>query len=452
MNENLQSWFKNINFLDKKICKLSRPIKYGRLISSIGLLLEVSGLCLSIGDICIIEVFNNKKKFLIEGEVVGFKNNNIFIMLFEHFKGISPGLKVFPKINKHGFYENKKLPVGKDLLGRVIDSFGNPLDGFEDINCKDFLSTMYEKINPLRKNPVNKILDTGIKAINSLLTIGMGQRIGLFASSGVGKSVLLSMISKNSKADIFIISLIGERSREVLEFIENIKMSKNFNKSVIIVSPADSSPLLKVQGTLYSISIAEYFRKKGNHVLFILDSLTRYVMAEREISIAMGEIPIVRGYPTSIFSKLPLFIERSGNGEYENCSITGLYTVLVENNESLDPISDLAKSVLDGHIMLSKNYADSGHYPAIDIETSISRIMFNLVDNEHYNKAIYLKKLISVYRQNRDLINLGAYVKGHDKILDDAIILWPKIESFLQQDRNDVYNFSDSYKYLSKLI
>ncbi|WP_343154831.1 FliI/YscN family ATPase [Buchnera aphidicola (Pseudoregma panicola)] len=452
MNQNLKNWLKNINLLYKKIHKFPIAIKFGYVISFIGLLLEVSGINLSIGEICIIEVVYNKKKFFVEGEVTGFKNRNIFVMLFEYSKGISPGLRVFPKIDKNGNNISKILPVGKNLLGRVIDSYGNSIDNLKSLNCKNFVSTHYKKINPLKKKPINKILDTGIRSINSSLTIGRGQRIGLFASSGVGKSVLLSMISKNSKSDIFVIGLIGERSREILEFVENIKSANNFSKSVVIVSPANSSPLLKVQGTLYAISIAEYFRKKGNHVLFILDSLTRYAMAEREISISMGEIPVMRGYPTSIFSKLPFFIERSGNSESKNCSITGLYTILIESNKNLDPISDLAKSILDGHIMLSKSYADSGHYPAINIETSVSRVMSNLVEKEHYEKAIYLKKLISIYRRNKDLISLGAYVKGHDKILDKAVSLWPKIEAFLQQDKDVVCNFYESVKSLNELI
>ncbi|BGI51296.1 MAG: FliI/YscN family ATPase [Buchnera aphidicola (Ceratovacuna japonica)] len=452
MNQNLKNWSKNIDLLNNKIYKFSKSVKYGYVISFIGLLLEVSGISLSIGEICIIEIVFNEKVFLIEGEVTGFKNKNIFVMLFEECNGISPGSRVFPKIDKNGHHKRKMLPVGKNLLGRVIDSYGNSIDNLGNLNCKKFISTSCKKINPLMKKPINKILDTGIRAINSSLTIGKGQRIGLFASSGVGKSVLLSMMSRNSKSDIFVISLIGERSREILEFVENIKDANNFSKSVVIVAPANSSPLLKVQGALYSISIAEYFREKGNHVLFILDSLTRYAMAEREISISMGEIPVMRGYPTSIFSKLPFFIERSGNNEKKNCSITGLYTVLIENNKSLDPISDLAKSVLDGHIMLSKSYANSGHYPAINMETSISRVMFNLVGKDHYKKSLYLKKLISIYTKNKDLISLGAYVKGNNKILDTAINLWPKIEKFLKQDSDIMYDFKKSYIDLVKLI
>ncbi|WP_343184088.1 FliI/YscN family ATPase [Buchnera aphidicola (Ceratovacuna keduensis)] len=452
MNQNLKNWLKNINLLYNKMHKFPIATKYGYVISFVGLLIEVSGISLSVGEICIIEVIYNKKKFFVEAEVTGFKNRNIFVMLFEDSKGISPGLRVFQKIDKNGNNIGKMLPVGKKLLGRVVDSYGNSIDNLKNLNCNNFISTSYKKINPLKKKPINQILDTGIRAINSSLTIGRGQRIGLFASSGVGKSVLLSMISKNSKSDVFVIGLIGERSREILEFVENIKSANNFSKSVVIVAPANNSPLLKVQGALYAISVAEYFRKKGNHVLFILDSLTRYAMAEREISISMGEIPVMRGYPTSIFSKLPFFIERSGNNENDNCSITGLYTVLIENNKNLDPISDLAKSILDGHIMLSKSYSNSGHYPAINMETSISRVMSNLVGKDHYNKAIYLKKLISIYRKNKDLISLGAYVKGNDKVLDTAIKLWPKIEKFLKQDKDIICNFNESYKKLNELI
>ncbi|WP_343188266.1 FliI/YscN family ATPase [Buchnera aphidicola (Ceratoglyphina bambusae)] len=452
MNENLESWLKNIKFLEKKIKKIPNINKHGYLVSFVGLLLEVSGLNLSVGEICIIEVIYNKSIFLIEGEVIGFKNNNIFVMLFEDSKGISPGLRVFPKVDKHGNHKRKKFPVGYELLGRTIDSYGNPLDELGSIDCSELVSTSYEKINPLKRHPVTEILDTGIRAINFFLTVGKGQRIGLFARTGVGKSVLLSMISKYSKFDVCVIGLIGERSREILEFIKNIKVAKNFNKSVVIVSPANTTPLLKIQGSLYSAKIAEYFRKKGNHVLFILDSLTRYAMAEREVALSIGELPVVRGYPTSIFYKLPLFIERSGNSNIKNGSITGLYTVLTENNESLDPISDLAKSILDGHIVLSKNYADSGHYPAIDVESSISRIMYDIVDKDHYKKSVYLKQLISEYMKNKDLIHLGAYVKGIDKNLDNAIELWPKIKKFLQQDRDVMHNFKDSYKYFVKIL
>ncbi|WP_343155186.1 FliI/YscN family ATPase [Buchnera aphidicola (Kurisakia onigurumii)] len=453
MIKRMDRWLEKINNFRKKIEYFPELVKYGCLTSSIGLLLEVKNLQLPIGSQCVIEkILSNGNILYIESEVVGFKNKKIILMPFQDPEGLSPGSRVYPKnFNKNNTIE-KKIPVGFNLLGRVVDCFGNALDGKKKIKFDEFVSITNKTINPLEKSPINSILDVGIRSINTFLTIGRGQRMGIFSTAGVGKSMLLTMITKFTKADIIVVGLIGERSREVTEFIKSIQNNINIKNIIVVVSTASNPALVRVQASLYSVRIAEYFREKKKNVLLIIDSLTRFAMAHREISLSLGEIPSTKGYPTSVFSKLLLFIERCGNGKNKEGSISSFYTILTEGEGESDPVSETAKSILDGHIILSKKYAESGHYPAIDMEKSISRAMPNLVEKEHYYQSCYLKKIISIYNENKDLINVGAYIHGSNPNLDEAIKIWPYLEKFLQQDMFNKCSFESSYEEFIKLL
>ncbi|XBC38466.1 MAG: FliI/YscN family ATPase [Buchnera aphidicola (Floraphis choui)] len=445
MNLRINKWIKELLICEKEIINLPNIVYYGRLVGFNGSILEVSGLQLSLGSICCIrktlDIYNIDE---VEAEVVGFKNGILFLMPLQSIEGIALGSRVRPKVLGGINYVVNQLPIYEGLLGRVLDSTGKPLDDLKEIDKKYRKTLSYSAINPLHRNPIKDVLDTGIRAINALLTIGRGQRIGLFSSSGLGKSILLGMMTKYTGADVVILGLIGERGREVKEFIETILTKEALKKSVVVASPAECSPLLQVQGANYAVRIAEYFRDKNYHVLLIMDSLTRYAMAHREIALSIGELPATKGYPPSVFSKIFSLIERAGNGRKQQGSITAFYTVLSEEEETYDPISDAARSILDGHIILSREYAESGHYPAINIETSISRVMSNIVDSIHDSKARYLKKLLSCYQRNRDLINVGAYVSGTNKELDLAISLLPKFQKFLQQGMHEKSTFTES--------
>jgi flagellum-specific ATP synthase len=442
----------NFSSFEKKINKLSDFFSYGRLVGVNGLLLEVVGLKAPIGSQCFVERIIDGKIFNIHAEVVGFKKEKTLLFSFEETHGVFPGTRVFLKFSKNTNCIVKKIPLGIELLGRVLDGKGMPLDGLSKLNPKCFSFIENNITNPLNRKPITKVLDTGIRAINALITIGRGQRIGIFSSSGIGKSILLGMIAKYTKADVVVISLIGERGREVKDFIENILGSNGLSRSVVIAAPADVSPLLQIEAALYATSIAEYFRKKNKHVLLIMDSLTRYAMAQREVSLSLGELPISKGYPSSVFSKIPILIERAGNANNYG-SITSFYTVLTESEEDpQDPISHLCRSILDGHIVLSRYYAELGHYPAIDIESSISRVMPNIISNKQYSQACYFKKLIASYQRNRDLIKIGAYLKGTDPTLDHAIKMWPMLEKFLQQKQSEKSSYLSSCEELNQIF
>ncbi|QFQ32949.1 FliI/YscN family ATPase [Buchnera aphidicola (Aphis fabae)] len=443
--------FDKITFFENKINNLSDIIIYGHVISINGFVLEVIGLKAPIGAECIIERIIDGKVLNISAEVIKFNKEKTLLFSFQETYGILPGAKVFLKTLKNSDVFIKKVPLGMSLLGRVLNAKGRALDGLPELDSKSFTMIKTRHINPLNRKPITEILDTGICAINGLITIGRGQRIGIFSSSGIGKSILLGMMAKYTKADIVVIGLIGERGREVKYFIENILGSDGLSKSVVVASPADVSPLLQIEAASYATSIAEYFRDKDKNVLLIMDSLTRYAMAQREVSLSLGELPVSRGYPSSIFSKIPILVERSGNIDNKG-SITSFYTVLTENDEDQDPISQICRSILDGHIVLSRYYADLGHYPAIDIESSISRVMPDIITKEQYSKACYFKKLVASYQRNRDLINIGAYVKGNDLILDDAIKKWTDLEKFLQQKPSEKSNYSVSCEKLSKIF
>jgi flagellum-specific ATP synthase len=392
---------------------------------------------------------------MAQAEVVGFSGDRLFLMPISEVAGLLPGARVFsfeaaPIADPHS--GAKRLPVGLGMLGRVVDATGVPLDGLGPLMTSETGSLTSPTINPLQREPIHQVLDVGVRAVNALLTVGRGQRMGLFAGSGVGKSVLLGMMARYTSADVVVVGLIGERGREVKEFIEQILGSEGMARAVVVAAPADVSPLLRMQGAAYATSLAENFRDSGLNVLLIMDSLTRYAMAQREIALAIGEPPATKGYPPSVFAKLPMLVERTGNGPEGGGSITAFYTVLTEGDDQQDPIADSARAILDGHIVLSRALAEAGHYPAIDIEASISRVMAALVNDAQFDKVRLLKQMLSRYQRNRDLINVGAYAQGRDPLLDRAIALYPRIESFLTQRMNERCDHATSVAQLAALV
>ncbi|MFP1907796.1 flagellar protein export ATPase FliI [Lonsdalea quercina] len=431
MTNRLSRWLTTLDGFEKKIATTPTVRRYGRLTRATGLVLEASGLHLPLGATCYVERVNGDKIEEVESEVVGFNGQRLFLMPLEEVEGIIPGARVYARGGEK--HEGKKLPLGPELLGRILDGAGKPLDGLPPPETGFKAPLITPPVNPLQRTPIDHVLDVGVRAINALLTVGRGQRMGLFAGSGVGKSVLLGMMARYTEADVIVVGLIGERGREVKDFIENILGAEGRARAVVIAAPADVSPLLRMQGAAYATRIAEDFRDKGHHVLLIMDSLTRYAMAQREIALAIGEPPATKGYPPSVFAKLPALVERAGNGMHGGGSITAFYTVLTEGDDQQDPIADSARAILDGHIVLSRQLAESGHYPAIDIEASISRAMTALIDESHYAKVRQFKQLLSVYQRNKDLISVGAYASGTDPLLDQAIQIYPQMEAFLQQ-------------------
>ena len=343
----------------------------------------------------------------------------------------------------------KHLPVGYGLFGRVLDGTGRPLDGAGPLHYEQRAPLSARQINPMRRTPVREPLDTGVRAINALATVGRGQRMGLFAGSGVGKSVLLGMMTRYTSADVTVVGLIGARGREVKEFIEEILGKEGMARAVVVAAPADAPPLLRVQGAAYACSIAEWFRDQGKDVLLIMDSLTRYAMAHREIALAIGEPPATRGYPPSVFAKLPQLVERAGNSDDSNGkrggSITAFYSVLTEGDDPQDPVADSARAILDGHVVLSRSLAESGHYPAIDIEASVSRVMNQVAGQQKYEAARRFRALYSRYNRNRDLFAVGAYTAGADAVLDRAVRLYPQMERFLQQGMHESAGLDASF-------
>ncbi|MCK0509098.1 flagellar protein export ATPase FliI [Aromatoleum anaerobium] len=416
----------------------------GRLTRINGLVMEASGLKLPLGADCRIVASGGGT---VEAEVVGFSGDRLYLMPTDDVFGLAPGAPVLPlevhpsrptvgttsPPRRRTSDRAKHLPVGEKLLGRVLDGAGRPLDGLGPLGTTDARSLQSRPFNPLTRAPIDTPLDVGIRAINALLTVGRGQRLGLFAGSGVGKSVLIGMMARYTSADVIVVGLIGERGREVKEFIEHNLGPEGRARSVVVAAPADTSPLMRLQGAAYATTIAEYFRDQGKQVLLVMDSLTRYAMAQREIALAIGEPPVTRGYPPSVFARLPALVERAGNGLEGSGSITAFYTVLAEGDDQQDPIADSARAILDGHFVLSRSLADQGHYPAIDIEQSISRAMHGLVTAEHFDLVRRFKQMFSRYQRARDLIAVGAYQAGSDPMLDRAVAIYPKLESFLQQ-------------------
>lgn len=408
--------------------KSSRPERCGTLVRLVGLRMEARGIMAPIGANC--EVIG-QDGHIIEAEVVGFNDKTLYLMPFTEPVGISPGASV--RIASH----LGSACLGPELLGRVIDGRGEPLDGKPKPACKTRLSLLGLPINPMERGPIDSILDVGVKAINGLLTLGRGQRIGLVAGSGVGKSVLLGMMTRFTKADVVVIGLIGERGREVQAFIQESLGEKGLAKSVVIAAPANVSPVLRLKAAHMTHVIAEYFRDQGLNVLMLVDSLTRVAHAQREIGLAIGEPPTAKGYPPSVFALLPNLIERAGVGRHGHGSITAIYTVLAEGDDANDPIVDIARASLDGQVMLSRKLADAAHYPAIDLNGSISRVMQTLLAPDDLKSANKFRRLWSLYQQNVDLIQVGAYEAGSNPSLDEAIRLRELMDQFLRQDMHD---------------
>lgn len=435
----------------------------GRLTRINGLVMEASGLKLPLGSSCRIYPPGGAP---VEAEVVGFSGEKLYLMPSDDVYGLAPGAKVVafetpstpPRIDGPAPFRRravdrvKQAPVGEELLGRVLDGVGRPLDNKGPVLATLSRPLQSRPVNPMLRAAIHQPLDVGIRAINALLTVGRGQRMGLFAGSGVGKSVLLGMMARYTEADVIVVGLIGERGREVKEFIEQILGEEGMRRAVVVAAPADTGPLMRLQGAAYATAIAEHFRDDGKQVLLIMDSLTRYAMAQREIALAIGEPPATRGYPPSVFARLPQLVERAGNGIEGGGSITAFYTVLAEGDDQQDPIADSARAILDGHIVLSRTLADAGHYPAIDIEQSISRAMVNLIDQPHMDQIRKFKVLFSRYQRSRDLISVGAYVPGSDPVLDQAINLYPRMESFLQQQLTEQSDFATSVGALKSLF
>lgn len=405
----------------------TRPVASGKLVRVVGLALEATGCRAPIGSLCLVETMSGQ----MEAEVVGFSGDNLFLMPSEQITGILPGARVTPLTSDAG------LPVGMELLGRVIDGVGNPLDGLGPLYTDHRASFNAEPINPLARKPISEPLDVGLKAINGLLTVGKGQRIGLFAGSGVGKSVTLGMMTRGTTAQVVVVGLIGERGREVKEFIEEILGEDGRRRSVVVAAPADASPLMRLKGCQTALTIAEYFRDQGLDVLLLMDSLTRFAQAQREIALSVGEPPATKGYPPSVFAKLPALVERAGNGSAEQGSITAFFTVLTEGDDLQDPIADASRAILDGHIVLSREMADAGHYPAIDVEKSVSRVMPQITTEEHVLMSKAVRQVLSICRKNQDLVSIGAYKPGTDPAIDGAFTLKPKLDEYLQQSMKE---------------
>ena len=425
--------------------RVNQPLplhSHGTLTRLTGLVLEASGLRVPVGSQCHLQMPGAEP---VLAEVVGFAGDKAFLMPAGDIQGLSCGATVTPAepfVAPLRLGDTTapslatgvlRLPMGDGLLGRVVDSQGIPLDHAGELTQVVAEPLDREPINAMERAPVRESLDTGVRAINSLLTVGRGQRLGLFAGSGVGKSVLLGMMARYTKADVIVVGLIGERGREVKEFVEDILGAQDRSRAVVVAAPADAPPLLRMQGATYATAIAEHFRDKGKHVLLLMDSLTRYAQAQREIALAIGEPPATKGYPPSCFAKLPALVERSGNGLHGVGSITAFYTVLSEGDDQQDPIADASRAILDGHYVLSRALAEQGHYPAIDIEQSASRVMHNVVTREHFELARRFRAVYSRYQKSRDLIQVGAYVSGSDPQVDEAIRLQPAMAGFLQQ-------------------
>ena len=405
-----------------------RPERCGTLVRLVGMRMEARGIMASVGSSCEILGQDGHK---IEAEVVGFNDKTLYLMPLTEPVGIGPGASVRLAANLG------TACLGPELLGRVIDGRGEPLDGKPKPDCKQRLSLLGLPINPMERGPIDSVLDVGVKAINGLLALGRGQRVGLIAGSGVGKSVLLGMMTRFTKADVVVIGLIGERGREVQAFIQESLGEEGLAKSVVVAAPANVSPVLRLKAAHMTHVIAEYFRDQGLNVLMLVDSLTRVAHAQREIGLAIGEPPTAKGYPPSVFALLPNLIERAGVGRHGHGSITAIYTVLAEGDDANDPIVDIARASLDGQVMLSRKLADAAHYPAIDLNGSISRVMQTLLPPDDMKLANKFRRMWSLYQQNQDLIQVGAYESGSNPTLDEAIRLREEMDTFLRQDMHE---------------
>ena len=415
---------------------------YGKIEQIVGMTVEASGINCNIGDVCKISVKPGKK--YVTAEVVGFKDGKVMLMPYSDMDGIGYGSFV------ENTGEKLMINVSNSLIGRTVDALGEPLDGKEALSGGTLYSINGMRSNPLERPPIAKPLEFGVKAIDGMLTIGKGQRMGIFAGSGVGKSTLMGMIARNIKADVNVIALVGERGREVMEFIDRDLGPEGVKRSVLVVATSDQPALMRSKCALTATTIAEYFKDQGKDVLLMMDSLTRYCMAEREIGLSIGEPPVARGYTPSIYASLPKLLERCGN--FKTGSITGIFTVLVEGDDSNEPVSDTVRGIIDGHIMLSRKIAMKNHYPAIDITASISRLMSEIVSGEHKANASKIRKIMSLYQENADLISIGAYKTGSNPELDDAIGRMPAINEFLQQPVDVKVEFSDTVDMINEIL
>ena len=433
------SWNKN-KYLE--IIKNTPSIKeIGKITEIIGLTIEADGPKSSIGDLCYIYNDYNDKPTM--AEVVGFKSDKILLMPLANPDGIQPGALV---VNTGSAM---KIGVGNQLIGRVLDGLGRPIDTLGDIKFSEYRSTRADVINPLKRKRIDEPLSLGIKSVDGFMTLGKGQRMGIFAGSGVGKSTTIGMMAKNTSADLNVIALIGERGREVKEFIEDILGPEGMKRSIVVAATSDQPSLVKIKAAFVATSIAEYFRDKGLDVLFMLDSITRIAMAQREVGLAIGEPPATRGYTPSVFALMPKLMERAGTNEFG--TITGLYTVLVEGDDFNEPISDTARSILDGHIVLSRDLAHKNHYPAVDVLQSLSRVMGDVTTKEHRTAAGNIRNLLAVHKKNEDLINIGAYVNGSDPVCDKAIALMGSINQFLIQSTDEKIDYEQTINKLLEL-
>ena len=415
----------------------------GILKRTVGLAMEAEGCQAALGGRCDVVASDGTR---IETEVVGFAGERLYLMPIGDMRGVVPNARVVPVA------ASPEVVVGRELLGRVLDGRGKPLDGGKPITGGERVSLFGQPINPLRRQPIAAQLDVGVRSINSLLSVGRGQRMGLFAGSGVGKSMLLGMMTRNTDADVVVVGLVGERGREVREFIDQSLGSKGMENSVVVATPADETPLMRMHGAWLTAAIAEYFRDQGLNVLLLMDSLTRFAQAQREIALAIGEPPATKGYPPSVFAKLPQLVERAGNGAEGRGSITAIYTVLAEGDDQNDPIVDASRAILDGHIVLSRGLADAGVYPAIDIESSVSRAMTQFTSDTQQQLIARFRQVYSIYQENRDLIAVGAYAPGSNPQLDEAMALWPSVLEFLKQSHTDAVDSSASLQALRELF
>ena len=405
--------------------------------------LEATGCEAAVGGRCLVRASDGAE---VETEVVGFTNDRLFLMPTGELHSMMPGARVIP--SRQVF----QTQVGDAVLGRVLDGAGRPIDGQGPMECEDRIQLAGVPINPLLRAPISRPLDVGVRSINGLLTVGRGQRLGLFAGTGVGKSMLLGMMTRYTEADVIVVGLIGERGREVREFVHDVLGSEARSRAVVVATPADNPPLVRLHGAMLATSIAEYFRDRGQHVLLLMDSLTRFAQAQREVALAVGEAPVTKGYPASVFARLPQLVERAGNGTNPNGSITAFYTVLTESDDPNDPVADAAKAVLDGHLVLSRQLAETGLYPALDLEASVSRSMQAVTDAKHRQLVSRFRNLNAIYQQNRDLITVGAYAAGSDPRVDEAIHYWPALLEFLQQDAGTPVSLAQSINALGVLF
>ncbi len=417
--------------------------RLGRVTKVVGLVIEACGLQANIGSVCAITPRNSRQKIM--AEVLGFRHDTMLLMPLAEYRGLAPGCPV------EALEPRAVIPVGEGLLGRVVDGMGNPIDGRGPIDCTGEYPLYGSPLNPLKRRRITRALSTAVKSIDGLLTMGCGQRMGIFAGSGVGKSVLMGMIARNSSADVNVIALIGERGREVNDFIEKALGREGLKKSVVVVATSDHLPLIRVRGAFIATAIAEYFRDRNMHVNLMMDSVTRFAMAQREIGLALGEPPTSKGYTPSVFTLLPRLLERAGNADGKG-SITGLYTVLVEGDDMNEPVADAVRSILDGHIVLTRDLAVQNHYPAVDVLASVSRVMDDVTDPEQQKAAAELKSLLAIYRKAEDLINIGAYVKGSNAGIDRAVGMIARINAFLMQSDRENIPLDESRQMLMSLF